>query len=62
MWWLSFSTAIKANILTDEDPQVFLTINDLELEEYITHLHLFAPHMAPLEHIPMGVNNKAAEI
>ena len=61
IWWLTFSTAIRANILTDENPNGFLTINDLELAAYISHLHLFAPCMAPLEHISTGVDNTAVE-
>ena len=61
IWWLTFSTAIQANILTDENPQDFLTINDLELVVYIAHLHLFAPRMAPLEHIATVVYNTAVE-
>ena len=31
VWRLAFSTAIRANILTDENPNGFITINDLEL-------------------------------
>ena len=62
VWRLTFSTAIRANILTDKNPTGFLTINDLELEAYITHLHLFALRMAPLEHISTGVDNTAADI
>ena len=62
VWGLTFSTAIKANILTDENPQGYLTINDLELAAYIANIHLFAPFMAPLEQITTGVDNTAAEI
>ena len=58
---LTFSNAIRAHILIDENSNGFLTINDLELAAYIAHLHMFAPHMAPLEHISTGVNNTAAE-
>ena len=58
---LTFSTAIRANILTDKNPTGFLTINDLKLAAHITDLHLFAPCMAPLEHISTGVDNNAAE-
>ena len=61
VWWLKFSTSIRANILTDENPQGFLTIHDLELAAYISHLHLLSPCMAPLEHIATGVVNTAAE-
>ena len=60
VWRLTFSTAICANILTDKNPTGFLTINDIELAAYIAHLHLFAPKMAPLEHISTGVDNTAA--
>ena len=62
VWRLTFSTAIRAHILTDDNPRGFLTINDLELAAYIYHLHLFAPHMSPLKHISTGVDNTAAEI
>ena len=61
MWWILFSTSIQANILTDENPKGFLTINDLELTAYITHLQLFAPRMNPLEQITTGVENTATE-
>ena len=61
VWRLTFSTFIQANILTDENPQWFQTINNLELAAYISHLHFFAPRMAPLEHITTGVDNTAAE-
>ena len=61
VWRLTFITAIRAHILTDTNPTGFLTINDLELAAYIAHLHLFTPHMTPLEHISTGVDNTAAE-
>ena len=61
VWRLTLNTAIQANILTNENPQGFLTINDLELAAYIAHLHLFAPRMAPLDHIATGVDNTDAE-
>ena len=61
VWQLSFSTAIRANILTDDNPQGFLTINDLELAAYISHLHIFTPHMETLKYISTGVDNTAAE-
>ena len=62
VWRITFSTAIRANILTDDNPKWFLTINDLELAAYIAHLHLFAPHKNPLEHITTGVENTDADI
>ena len=61
VWRLTFITAIRANILTDKNPAGFLTINNLELAAYIAHLHLFAPRMAPLEHISTGEDNTATE-
>ena len=48
VWRLTFSTAIRSILINDENPQGFLTINDLELEAYIAHLHIFAPKMSPL--------------
>ena len=57
VWHLTFTNAIQAHILTDENPNGFLTINPLELAAYIAHLHMFAPGMAPLEHISKGVDN-----
>ena len=62
VWQLTFSNAIRANILTDENPQGFLTINDLEMAAYIAHLHLFPPCMTPLYQIATGVDNTATEI
>ena len=41
-WQLAFSIAIQSNIIADDNPQGFLTINDLELAVYISHLHIFA--------------------
>ena len=61
VWRLTFSTAVRADILTDDNPQGFLTINDLELAVYIAHLHLFAPRMAPLKQKATGVDNTATE-
>ena len=58
---LTFSTAIRAHILIDEIPNGLITINDLKLAAYISHLHLFAPRMAPLEHISTGIDNIATE-
>ena len=50
VWRLTFSTAIRANILTDKNPTGFLTINDLVLAAYIAHLHLLiAIVVAPRE-------------
>ena len=39
-----------------------LTINDMELTAYVTHLHICAPLMTPLEHIATKVDSTAAEI
>ena len=61
VWRLTFSTAIRANILTDKNPTGFLAINDLELAVYMAHLHLFDPRMATLENISTGVDNTATE-
>ena len=61
VWRLTFSTAIRSYILTDANPTGFLIINDHELAAYISYLHLFAPSMAPLEHISTGVDNTATE-
>ena len=61
VWWIAFSTTIRSHILTNKNPKGTLTINDLDLAAYIAHLHIFAPCMAPLEHIATGVDNIAAE-
>ena len=37
------------------------TINYLDLSNYVTYLHIFAPRMAPLEHILMQMDNIDAE-
>ena len=59
---LTFNTAIRAKIIPDDNPQGFLTINDLELAAYFSHLHIFAPCMEPLEHISIEVDNTDADI
>ena len=61
VWRLTFSTAMRDHIIIDENPNGFLTINDLDLAAYIDHLHMFSPRMAPLEHISKGVDNTAAK-
>ena len=61
VWRLTFSTDIGAHILTVKNPKGTLTINDLELSSYISHLQIFAPRMAPLEHIETGVDSTAVE-
>ena len=54
--------AIHATPLMDyKNTKGMLTINDLELAAYISHLHIFAPHMAPLEHITTVVDSTAAK-
>ena len=40
VWCLPCSTAIRAQILIDENPNGFLITDDLELAAYISHLHL----------------------
>ena len=55
MWRLEFSTVVQANIITDDKPQIFLMINNLELAEYIYHFQLSTPCMAPLEKISTGL-------
>ena len=61
IWQLTYITTIRTNILTDENPKGFLTINDLEMAAYIAHLHFLAPRMKPLKHITTEVDNTAAE-
>ena len=51
-----------ANILIMEDnPRGYLTINNLDLAEYVIHIHIFAPLMKPLDRITTKVNNTVAE-
>ena len=54
VWRITFSSDIRANILTDKNPTRFLTINNLELAAYIAHLHLFAPRRHHLNTYPQG--------
>ena len=43
--------------MSDANPVGDLVINDLELATYVTHQHIFAPLIAPLEHIKTKVDN-----
>ena len=61
VWRLTFSTAIRDKMITNENPQGFLTTNNLELAAYIAHLHLLAPHMEPLEYITTVVKETSAD-
>ena len=47
--------------LTEENPQGGLTINNLKLVVYVTHLHIVAPMMKPLDHIATNVDNPSLE-
>ena len=48
-------------LLTEDNSQGELTINNLELVVYVTHLHIFAPLMKPLENIGTKVDNTSAK-
>ena len=48
-------------MLRDENPTGDVAINDLELAVYVVHLHIFAPLIAPLEHISTKVDNNAVK-
>ena len=48
-------------LLTDDNPGGDMMIINIQLAAYVVHLHLFAPKMAPLEHIHTLVDNAATE-
>ena len=48
-------------LLTEENLQGDLTINKLDLEEYIAHLHIFSALMKPLEYTATKLENTEAE-
>ena len=48
-------------LLTEENIEGYLTINDIKLAAYVAHLHIFAPLMVPLEQISTILDNMAAE-
>ena len=51
-----------SRLSTKENPQGYLTIINLQILAYVSHLHLFAPRMDPLEHISTRFENTKVEI
>ena len=56
-WRLPAGRTTAQWLLSDANPGGDLVINDLELATYVTHQHIFAPLMAPLEHIKTKADN-----
>ena len=59
---LPFSSDVRIHLLKDNNPTGFLTINDLNMEVYVAHFHIFAPCMSPLEHISNRLDNMVTKI
>ena len=55
-----FGATIRILFLTENIVQLDLTINNIELAAYVTHLHLFDPRISPLEYIFMQVGKMSA--
>ena len=58
----TFRDTIHIHMLTDENLQEDLNINDLELVVYIENIQLLDLHMTPLKHISTMIENLAIEI
>ena len=58
----TFRDTIHIHMLTDENLQEDLNINDLELVVYVENIQLLALHMTPLKHISTIIENFATEI
>ena len=59
-WFVCIITVVwntEQRLHTDEKLFRDLTINYLELAAYVTHFHIFAPIMVPLEHVTTKVDN-----
>ena len=61
MWRIPSGKNTDQILLTDENPQRDLTINDIYIAAYVVHLHIFASLMYPLERTATKVDNTAAE-
>ena len=44
-----------------KNPAGNITINDIELDTYVTHFHILTPLMYPLDHNKIKLDNLAAE-
>ena len=49
-------------VLKEDKPNRDLTINNIDLTAYVTHLHYFFPFMYTLHHIAKKVYNTAVEL
>ena len=52
VWTFLVEKSTSQSFLTEDNPS---TINDLELADYVSHIHSFAPIMAPLDNISTKV-------
>lgn len=49
-------------LLTEENPEGDITINDIDMAVYSSYLNIFAPLVEPLEHIYTKVENMSVGI
>ena len=61
VWNLPIGKKKSHHLLTEENTEGDITINDLKIAAYVAHIHIFAPLVFPLEHISTRVNNTAME-
>ena len=62
VWCLPVGQTTSQRLLSNDNQSRYLTTNDLELANYVAHIHIFAPLMDTLEHIFTKADNTAAEI
>ena len=61
MWRLPVGENTEKILLTEENRQGDLNINDLDLEAYVARHYMFAPLIKPLDNIATKVENTGAE-
>ena len=61
VWRSPFSQDTQARLVSSSNPKGDVTTNDLELGALLIHILIFAPRMAPLEHIHTYVDNMSAQ-
>ena len=61
VWQTPFFLTTQVRMVSSSNPTGDVTIKDLKLGSLLMQILLFAPSMAPLDHIHMYVDNTAAQ-
>ena len=61
VWKSPFSLATQARLVSSSNPNVDMTINDIELGSLLMQLLIFSLRMVPLAHIHTYINNTASQ-